>query len=190
MTRLTRTISGLLKDGSYLKASRSQWLNLQALIILCSFQTSNCFSSVFTAGGDCTAYDVIVHPDFVERAKPRFLLQQFFLTLVLEGIANKYSLELSMSTFRSRNDAFCYKLNTVIDVMSSDDSKFQQEYCFQFLLTWVFRQISCSDFLAIWQWTFRNFRGQQNTADSVPLNSTLHVNQHHLKNFLNIILIN
>lgn len=85
------------------------FLELAAIIASALLQTrpTENYFSIFAAGGDCTAYDVIVHPDFLERAKPRFLLQQFFLTLVLEGIANKYNLDLSMSALLFYSFLFC-----------------------------------------------------------------------------------
>ena len=58
--------------------------------------TLNVFS---VAGGQgCTAYDIIVHPDFLEEIKGRQILMGFFITIILEGIESKYDLELDRGT--------------------------------------------------------------------------------------------
>ncbi|CAH1799093.1 unnamed protein product [Owenia fusiformis] len=47
------------------------------------------------SGQECTAYDVIIHKDFYEKVQTKQVFQGFFLTIVLEGLENKYQLELS-----------------------------------------------------------------------------------------------
>ena len=48
----------------------------------------------FAGGQGCTAYDIIVHPDFLEEIKGREILMGFFITIILEGIETKYDLVL------------------------------------------------------------------------------------------------
>ncbi len=46
------------------------------------------------AGQGCTAYDIVVSPMFFQRVEASEVLMGFFLTLVLEGIEDKYGLTL------------------------------------------------------------------------------------------------
>ncbi|XP_076445788.1 PIH1 domain-containing protein 1-like [Babylonia areolata] len=46
------------------------------------------------SGGGCTVYDVIVHTDFIKKLQTNNLFQTFFLSIVCEGIEEKYEAEL------------------------------------------------------------------------------------------------
>uniref|UniRef100_A0A8D3B697 PIH1 domain-containing protein 1 n=2 Tax=Scophthalmus maximus TaxID=52904 RepID=A0A8D3B697_SCOMX len=43
----------------------------------------------------CTAYDVVINQDFFQRCQEDPLFQQFFILVSVEGLENKYNLELS-----------------------------------------------------------------------------------------------
>ena len=45
-------------------------------------------------GSGCTAYDVIVHTNFIRKLQSSELFQTFFLSIVCEGIEEKYKTEL------------------------------------------------------------------------------------------------
>ena len=62
------------------------------LFLLSVCAVCNLFS--LTGGGGCTAYDVIVHTDFITKLQTSDLFQTFFLTVVCEGIEEKYEIEL------------------------------------------------------------------------------------------------
>lgn len=49
---------------------------------------------LFSGGAGCTAYDVVVHPDFFDQLQKRQILMGFFLTVVLEGLEHKFELNL------------------------------------------------------------------------------------------------
>ncbi|KAK7107474.1 PIH1 domain-containing protein 1-like [Littorina saxatilis] len=51
-------------------------------------------AEVDKSGGGCTAYDVIVHTDFIRKLQTSELFQTFFLTIVCEGIEEKFTTEL------------------------------------------------------------------------------------------------
>ncbi|GFR62206.1 PIH1 domain-containing protein 1 [Elysia marginata] len=46
------------------------------------------------SGSGCTAYDVVVHPNFMEKMKKSELFKTFFLTIMCEGIESKYNVLL------------------------------------------------------------------------------------------------
>lgn len=49
------------------------------------------FSKIFLSDGDgCTIFTVIIHPDFYARAQSNKTFMSFLLTLVYEGLQNKY----------------------------------------------------------------------------------------------------
>ena len=43
----------------------------------------------------CTAYDVVVNPKFMEKMKSSELFKTFFLTVLMEGLEQKYDTEIS-----------------------------------------------------------------------------------------------
>lgn len=51
-------------------------------------------SPLASANKDCTAYDVIVNVDFFEEVMKRPTLKSFLVTLVLEGLEEKYNILL------------------------------------------------------------------------------------------------
>jgi len=54
---------------------------------------------LFAAGGGCTAYDVVVSPEFMSKMQSSDLFRTFFLTVMMEGLEEKYNIELSRGTF-------------------------------------------------------------------------------------------
>lgn len=48
-----------------------------------------------TAGAGCTAYDVVVSPEFMAKMNNSELFKTFFLTVMMEGLESKYDIELS-----------------------------------------------------------------------------------------------
>ena len=56
------------------------------------------FTSVyynFPAGTDCRVFDIIINSSFYETIQERPYMKQFLLTIVLEGLEDKYSIRLS-----------------------------------------------------------------------------------------------
>lgn len=49
---------------------------------------------ILIGGGGCTAYDVVVHPDFFKKLETSELFRTFFLTVTCEGIEEKFKTEL------------------------------------------------------------------------------------------------
>ncbi|XP_061176430.1 PIH1 domain-containing protein 1-like [Saccostrea echinata] len=47
------------------------------------------------SGQGCTAYDVVIHPGFMEKMKDSEIFKTFFLSVTLEGLEEKYSIALS-----------------------------------------------------------------------------------------------
>lgn len=47
------------------------------------------------SGHGCTAYDVVIHPDFFEKMKDSDVFRTFFMSVTLEGLEEKYSITLS-----------------------------------------------------------------------------------------------
>lgn len=62
------------------------------------------------SGVGCTAYDVVVSPVFMEKMKSSELFKTFFLTVMLEGIENKYETELSREWVILKNRRFVGRL--------------------------------------------------------------------------------
>ena len=52
------------------------------------------------AGTDCQVYDVIISSSFYETVQKRPVMKSFLLTIVLEGLEDKYNIRLS----RGRNN--------------------------------------------------------------------------------------
>ncbi|ELT88041.1 hypothetical protein CAPTEDRAFT_225542, partial [Capitella teleta] len=63
-------------------------------------------AEVDNSGKGCTAYDVVINPEFFSRMQNRQLLQGFFLTVVLEGLEYKYEMELSREWKMLKNRRF------------------------------------------------------------------------------------
>lgn len=52
-------------------------------------------AEVDKSGNGCTVYDVVVNPQFMEKMKTSELFKTFFLTVMMEGLEQKYDTELS-----------------------------------------------------------------------------------------------
>jgi len=52
-------------------------------------------AEVDNSGHGCTAYDVVVHPDFLTEVNQRQMLLGFFIGIVLQGLEHKYNIELN-----------------------------------------------------------------------------------------------
>ncbi|KAG5444077.1 PIH1 domain-containing protein 1 [Clonorchis sinensis] len=46
------------------------------------------------AGNGCTAYDVIVHPNLLKKVQSSELFEAFLMTVIFEGLENKYNVQL------------------------------------------------------------------------------------------------
>ena len=58
--------------------------------------SSSIFLSILPpAGKGCSVYDVVVSPSFMEKMKTSELFKTFFLTVMMEGLEQKYDTELS-----------------------------------------------------------------------------------------------
>lgn len=51
------------------------------------------------SGAPATAYDVAVNPEFFKKIEKDELFQTFFLTVVFEGLQDKYQFEIDMQKF-------------------------------------------------------------------------------------------
>ncbi|XP_073526534.1 PIH1 domain-containing protein 1-like [Phyllobates terribilis] len=50
---------------------------------------------VDNSGCGCTAYDIVINGTFFEKIKNNELFREFFITVAMEGLENKYQMELS-----------------------------------------------------------------------------------------------
>ncbi|XP_050393907.1 PIH1 domain-containing protein 1 isoform X2 [Patella vulgata] len=57
-------------------------------------------------GSGCTAYDVIVNPEFYDKMETSELFRTFFMTVMLEGVESKYDQELSRNWVILKNKKF------------------------------------------------------------------------------------
>ncbi|CAH8659448.1 unnamed protein product [Schistosoma curassoni] len=51
----------------------------------------------------CTAYDVIINPQFYQKVKSSELFEAFLMTVIFEGLENKYGIELERSWIVLKN---------------------------------------------------------------------------------------
>ncbi|XP_013387848.1 PIH1 domain-containing protein 1-like [Lingula anatina] len=58
------------------------------------------------SGKGCTAYDVIIHPDFLEKCKQSELFVKFLITISIEGLEEKYSMLLDRNYTMLKNRKF------------------------------------------------------------------------------------
>ncbi|KAH3727438.1 hypothetical protein DPMN_053373 [Dreissena polymorpha] len=58
------------------------------------------------AGGGCTAYDVVVSPEFMQKMGVSELFRTFFLTVMMEGLESKYDIQLSREWIILKNRKF------------------------------------------------------------------------------------
>ncbi|XP_068097265.1 PIH1 domain-containing protein 1 [Hyperolius riggenbachi] len=58
------------------------------------------------SGGGCTAYDIVINNSFFEKIKNNELFREFFITVAMEGLENKYELELSREWRMLKNRRF------------------------------------------------------------------------------------
>ncbi|KAL8176821.1 UNVERIFIED_CONTAM: hypothetical protein K2H54_039050 [Gekko kuhli] len=57
-------------------------------------------AEVDKSGHGCTAYDVTVSTDFFTKVESNHFLREFFITVVLEGLSEKYKMEISHAEWR------------------------------------------------------------------------------------------
>jgi hypothetical protein len=55
------------------------------------------FSVLLKAASACVAYDVCINPGFFEKIKQNAKFMGFFMSLVIDGLEEKYSLRLDRS---------------------------------------------------------------------------------------------
>ncbi|KAM8927758.1 PIH1 domain-containing protein 1 [Pelodytes ibericus] len=61
---------------------------------------------VDNSGSGCTAYDIIINDSFFEKMKANELFREFFITVAMEGLENKYEMELSREWKMLKNRKF------------------------------------------------------------------------------------
>ncbi|CAJ0929529.1 unnamed protein product [Ranitomeya imitator] len=61
---------------------------------------------VDNSGGGCTAYDIVINGAFFEKIKNNELFREFFVTVAMEGLENKYEMELSREWKMLKNRKF------------------------------------------------------------------------------------
>uniref|UniRef100_A0A8C5QW93 PIH1 domain-containing protein 1 n=1 Tax=Leptobrachium leishanense TaxID=445787 RepID=A0A8C5QW93_9ANUR len=61
---------------------------------------------VDNSGGGCTAYDIVINNSFFDTIKDNELFREFFITVAMEGLENKYQLELSREWRMLKNRKF------------------------------------------------------------------------------------
>ncbi|KAM9298798.1 PIH1 domain-containing protein 1 [Gastrophryne carolinensis] len=61
---------------------------------------------VDNSGSGCTAYDIVINSTFFEKIKNNELFREFFMTVAMEGLENKYELELSRDWRMLKNRKF------------------------------------------------------------------------------------
>ncbi|WAR08360.1 PIHD1-like protein [Mya arenaria] len=64
------------------------------------------------SGGGCTAYDVVVNPGFMSKMQASELFRTFFLTVMMEGLEDKYNMQLSREWIILKNRKFVGTLQT------------------------------------------------------------------------------
>ncbi len=52
------------------------------------------------AGSACVAYDVCVHPEFLKKLQEKATFLGFFVSIVVEGLEDKYQIKLDRSKSR------------------------------------------------------------------------------------------
>lgn len=61
---------------------------------------------VDNSGSGCTAYDIVINSAFFEKMKDNELFREFFITVAMEGLENKYEQELSREWRMLKNRKF------------------------------------------------------------------------------------
>ncbi len=57
------------------------------------------FLNNFSAGEACSAYDVCISPDFCKKILENATFMGFFMSIVIEGLEEKYRIKLDRSTY-------------------------------------------------------------------------------------------
>lgn len=63
------------------------------------------------SGSGCTVYDVAINSSFFQKIQTNELFMEFFITVTLEGLENKYQLELSREWRKLKNRKFMGSLS-------------------------------------------------------------------------------
>ncbi|XP_053546740.1 PIH1 domain-containing protein 1 [Bombina bombina] len=61
---------------------------------------------VDNSGSGCTAYDIVVNNTFFDKIKDNELFREFFVTVAMEGLENKYNMDLSREWRMLKNRKF------------------------------------------------------------------------------------
>ena len=64
------------------------------------------------AGNGCTAYDIVIHESFCAKICSNNLFMGFFMSVVTEGLENKYDVKLSCDWVRLKNKKFMGTIQT------------------------------------------------------------------------------
>ncbi|MEE6482833.1 hypothetical protein FKM82_013356 [Ascaphus truei] len=52
-------------------------------------------AEIDNGGSGCTAYDIVINNSFFDKIKSNELFREFFVTVAMEGLENKYEMDLS-----------------------------------------------------------------------------------------------
>ncbi|KAM4703808.1 PIH1 domain-containing protein 1 [Rhinophrynus dorsalis] len=63
-------------------------------------------AEVDNSGSGCTAYDIVINNTFYDKIKSNELFREFFITVAMEGLENKYEMELSREWRMLKNRKF------------------------------------------------------------------------------------
>lgn len=66
-----------------------------------------------SAGKGCTAYDVIINPTFLKKVQTSELFEAFLMTVLFEGLEQKYDVDLERSKFAQFSDNLSYTLRVL-----------------------------------------------------------------------------
>ncbi|OCT73126.1 PIH1 domain-containing protein 1 isoform X1 [Xenopus laevis] len=61
---------------------------------------------VDNSGNGCTVYDIVINSTFFDKMKSNELFREFFITVAMEGLENKYEMELSRDWRMLKNRKF------------------------------------------------------------------------------------
>lgn len=92
--------------------------------------------SVITGGHGCTAYDVVIHPDFFEKMKDSDVFRTFFMSVTMEGLEEKYSITLSRGESCNERELLSGHFSFAIKAYFLWDGS-SQYLCFIIELFWV-----------------------------------------------------
>ncbi|CAH8642981.1 unnamed protein product [Heterobilharzia americana] len=86
-------------------------------------------AEVDSAHKGCTAYDIVINPKFYEKVKSSELFEAFLITVILEGLENKYGIKLEREWIVLKNKKCmgtplpqCIRISTRPAIVEMDNS--------------------------------------------------------------------